>query len=95
MFRLLGKLLTLFFAMICLLLIAAVFVIGLALLVRFKLLAAIAAVFLFIVWLAADKSGVEVTINKPEASGPMKGKYQYITPEGDVVYFDEDVKNKA
>lgn len=82
----LGKLLMIFFSMLAMLVLAALGVVMLALIVRFKLVFAIFAVFLFFVWLAADKTGVEINTD----IGVKKGRYRYVTADGQVMYFDEE-----
>lgn len=79
----LGKLLLVFFSMIGLLAAAAIFVLILALIVRFKLLLAIAVVFIGLGYCATWASGVQVKTNP---------RFRYATAAGD---YDEDEEKKG
>ena len=79
----LGKLLLVFFSMIGILAAAAIFVLILALIVRFKLLLAIAVVFIGLGYCATWVSGVQVKTNP---------RFRYVTETGE--YEDEEEQRK-
>lgn len=78
----LGKLFAIWLAMIGMLVMATLVVVGIAVIIRFRVVFAIALVFLGLAYLFTRETGVEVTI-KPRLR-------RMVTDSGEVFYVEDD-----